>query len=163
MKTALKPSVTVETLKQEAAKNASKSVSVASSKRIDVRPETVPANKSKTEQPLRKALQQLAFKCMYKFRDVSSIFLYFDRKNQSRVSFSDFSYAVDELGLNYDRELIVQLFAQLDRDCDTFLKFKDFAILVSAAGDDSSLEVLSSPKSSSCYSNLTEKNFRSIK
>lgn len=100
---------------------------------------------------------------MFKFRDVSSIFLHFDRKNQGKVSFSDFSYTVDEFGLNYERELIVKIFALLDRDCDTFLRQKDFANLVSASSDDSSLEGLRTPKSSSRYSNFTEKNFSSMK
>ena len=61
----------------------------------------------KTDNRLKQAIQILANKCLEKFGQVSSIYRYFDQKGSSKVSFTDFSFAIEDLGLKIDRELIV--------------------------------------------------------
>lgn len=57
------------------------------------------------------------------------MFRKFDRRNKGAVSFSDFAYGIEDLGLKFERELIMQLFAHLDRDQDGQLKHADFIFL----------------------------------
>jgi Ca2+-binding EF-hand superfamily protein len=52
---------------------------------------------------------------------VSSIFRKFDRKSKGTVTFSDFAFTIEEIGLKFSREIMIQLFDFLDRDHDGFL------------------------------------------
>ena len=52
---------------------------------------------------------------------MSSIFRKFDRKSKGTVTFSDFAFTIEEIGLKFSREIMIQLFDFLDRDHDGFL------------------------------------------
>lgn len=52
---------------------------------------------------------------------MSSIFRKFDRKSKGAVTFSDFAFTIEEMGLKFSREIMIQLFDFLDRDHDGFL------------------------------------------
>lgn len=82
-----------------------------------------------SESKLTKAVRQLVDTLMREFKQLSSIFRKFDRRNKGRVSYSDFAFAIEDLRLNFDRELIVQIFNYLDRDNDSALIHADFVAL----------------------------------
>ncbi len=52
---------------------------------------------------------------------VSSIFRKFDRKSKGTVTFSDFAFSIEEMGVKFSREVMIQLFDYLDRDHDGLL------------------------------------------
>ena len=47
------------------------------------------------------------------------------------MTFTDFAFAVDELNLGIDKDIMLQIFTYLDSDNDNLLKFKDFCCLLS--------------------------------
>ena len=61
------------------------------------------------------------------------MFRNFDSKSKCAVSYSDFAYGIEELGLCLDRDLLIQMFAYLDRDHDGYLKYSDFVSMFQEA------------------------------
>jgi Ca2+-binding EF-hand superfamily protein len=78
---------------------------------------------------VRHYLKNLAKICLAKFNQVSHIFRYFDHKGKGHVTFSDFSLRIEEIGLRYPRDMVDSMFAYLDSDNDTLLKYIDFVNL----------------------------------
>jgi Ca2+-binding EF-hand superfamily protein len=76
-----------------------------------------------------RAVRALYEKCISQYGQVSSIFRKFDWRGKGQVSFSDFAFGVEELGLGWDREQMMQVFAHLDRDADGQLNKNDFVFL----------------------------------
>ena len=78
---------------------------------------------------LKGKLNQLAQRIVDKFGKVSSAFRAFDIRTRGAVTFSDFAYVVDQLKLNFERDLILQIFTYMDTDQDNMLKYRDFCNL----------------------------------
>lgn len=94
----------------------SRTIDTASHRRsetISVKSVKVP-DMSKDEVLLRQSLQNLAKKCLQKFNAVTSIFRYFDHASKGQVNFTDFAFRVEDLGMRFSRELVLQMFAFLD-------------------------------------------------
>lgn len=83
---------------------------------------------------LRKQMQAVATMLMQKFRSVACIFRYFDIKLVGSVTFSDFSFGLDNLKSGYDRDTQLQMFTYLDANRDGILRFADFCQLVNLSG-----------------------------
>ena len=60
------------------------------------------------------SLATLLTKGQEKYSEPYDFFHYFDFKKKGAITFSDFSYRVEELELKVPRELVVQMFAYLD-------------------------------------------------
>ena len=57
------------------------------------------------------------------------IYRKFDSKSRGKCTFSDFAFVLEDLGLLLERELVIAMFAYLDRDQDNVLNFDDFVFL----------------------------------
>ena len=101
-------------------------------------------------------LSKLAQAIINKFSQVQTAFRAFDLRTRGAVAFSDFAYAVDQLKLGFDRETLVQIFAFLDKDQDTLLKYRDFCSLCAqhASLQASPSQVISNESRGSQFSNI---------
>lgn len=62
-------------------------------------------------------MNHLASTLVEKYGTVASAFKVFEERTRGTVSFADFAYALtDKLKLNYDRDIILQIFTYMDRD-----------------------------------------------
>lgn len=89
---------------------------------------------------LTKAIVILYESVITQFLQVTTIYKKFDRRSQNAVSFSDFAFVIDDLGLQLDRDMLVEMFSHLDRDNDGYLKFRDFIALCSEASQFSKIK-----------------------
>lgn len=78
---------------------------------------------------LRTKLEKLAQTIIDKFGKVSTAFKACDKRDRGFVTFADFAHMIDYLKIEFDRELCLQLFTQLDSDQDNKLKYRDFCNL----------------------------------
>ena len=78
---------------------------------------------------LKRVCAHVARKVHQKFHSIAQAFRHFDVQTQGSISFSDFSFTLENLALGLDRELMIQLFNYLDRDGDQQLKYNDFCSL----------------------------------
>ncbi len=72
---------------------------------------------------LTKAIVNLYESVITQFLQVTAVYRKFDRRSKNAVSFSDFAFVIDDLGLQFDREMLLEMFTHLDRDNDGYLKF----------------------------------------
>lgn len=78
---------------------------------------------------IKAKLSQLASAMIERCGKVSSAFRAFDIKTRGFVTFSDFAYMIDLMKLDFDRDLIMQIFTYMDTDQDGMLKYRDFCNL----------------------------------
>ena len=64
-----------------------------------------------------------------RFDSVQSMYRAFDRHAKGQISFSDFSYALEQQDVQLDKDTAVQLFNYLDRDSSGYLSYREFVTL----------------------------------
>lgn len=75
---------------------------------------------------LKNNLCLLSVKFQERFQTFKQAFQYFDPKGTQFVKFTDFCYHVDELGMKFERSVILQIFTYLDKNKDAKLNVDDF-------------------------------------
>jgi len=63
------------------------------------------------------------------------VFRHFDCRSNAAVSYTDFSYILDDLSFGFSRDEILQIFTYLDRDKDGHLRYADFYNLCQEGSD----------------------------
>ena len=105
--------------------------------------EVTPVNKSAAlELKFSRAVKRLFEECLHQYKQVTKAFRKFDRRGKGRVSFSDFTFGIEQMGLQFDREICQLIFNYLDRDHDSALLYSDFV----AMGQEASAGFISMPQ-----------------
>ena len=72
---------------------------------------------------------------MERFGSVASLFRYFDMRQVGSVTFCDFCFGMDQIGIGLSKDVVLQIFTYLDGNRDNLLKYNDFCLLVNLSSN----------------------------